>query len=66
MGGGAKCSAVDFGQTKECVVAGDDDVAIANEADAAADTKTSNGSDHRNGAVVNGGEGGVATLVRAD
>ena len=62
----AKCSAVNLGQAKERVIARDDDVAIADKSDAATDTESGNGSDHGNGAVVHGGKGGVATLVRAD
>ena len=62
----AKCPSVNFGQAKKCVVAGNDDVAIAHESDTATDTKPGNSSDHWDRAVVDSSEGGVATLVGAD
>ena len=62
----AKCSTIYLRKTEERVIAGDDDVAIADQSDAATDTESGNGSDDRNGAVVDGGKGGVATLVGAD
>ena len=66
MGGGAERAAVDLGQTEVGVVAGDDDVGVADEADAAADAEPVDGGDHRHRALVDGGERGVAALVGAD
>ena len=66
VGRRAERAAVDLGQPEVGVVAGDDDVGVADQADAAADAEPLHGGDHRDRAVVHGGEGGVAALVGAD
>ena len=53
-------------QAEVGVVAGDDDVGVADEADAPADAESVDGGDDRYGTVVDGCERGEAALVRAD
>ena len=48
------------------VVGGDDDVGVADQADATAETEAVHGGDDRHGALVDGGKGGEAALVGAD
>ena len=64
--GGAERTPVDLGQAEGGVVGGDDDVGVADEADAAAEAEAVDGGDHRDRALVDGGEGGVAAAVGAD
>ena len=45
---------------------GHDDVGVADQADAAAEAEAVDRGDHRHGALVDGGEGGVAAPVGAD
>ena len=66
MGGRAERAAVDLGQAEGGVVAGDDDVGVADQADAAAEAEAVDRGDHRHRAVVDRGEGGVAAPVGAD
>ena len=63
---GAECAAVDLGQAEDGVVGGDDDVRVADEADAASDAEAVDGDDHRYLAVVDGGECGGAPVVGGD
>ena len=66
VGGGAERAAVDLGQAEGGVVGGDDDVGVADQADAAAEAEAVDGGDDRHRALVDGGEGGVAAPVGAD
>ena len=66
VGGGAERAAVDLGEAEVGVVAGDDHVGVADQADAAADAEAVHRGDHRHRAVVDRGEGGEAALVGAD
>src|SRR5579871_2719578 len=63
MGGDAERTAVDLGQAEGCVVGSDDDVGVAGEAEAAAETETIDGGDDGNGAVIDRGEGFPASAV---
>src|SRR5690606_23770205 len=66
VGGRAQRATVDLGQREVGVVAGDDDVAVAGETDAAAHTEAVDGGDDRDGTVVHGGERSEAAPVGAD
>ena len=66
MRGRAERAAIDLGQAEGGVGGGDDDVGVADEADAAAQAVAVDGGDDRDGALVDGGEGGVAAAVGAD
>ena len=66
MGRRAESPTVNFRQSKERVVASDDDVAVADQSDATTDTKTSHSRYHRNGTVVDGGESRVATFIGSE
>ena len=57
---------VDLGDAEVGVVTGDHDVRVADQADAAAEAEALHRGDHRDGALVDRLEGGVAALVRAD
>ena len=64
--GRAQRAAVDLGEAEEGVVAGDHDVGVADEADAATDAEAVHRGDQRHRAVVDRGERGEAALVGAD
>ena len=66
MGGGTERAAVHLRQAESGVIGGDDDVGIADQADPAAEAVSVHGRDHRDLALVDGGEGGVATAVGTD
>ena len=66
VGGGAECAPVDLGQAEGGVVGRHDDIGVADQTDAAAEAETVDRGDHRNFAVVHGGEGGEAAAVGAD
>ena len=66
MGRGAKRSAVDLGKAESGVVTGDDDVSVADQADAAAEAEAVHRGDDRHLALVDGGERGVTTAVGTD
>ena len=66
MGGRAERAAVDLGQAEGRVVARDDDVGVADQADAAAEAEALHRGDDRHLALVDGGERGEAAAVRAD
>ena len=66
VGGGAERALVDLGHAEVGVVAGDDAVGVADQADAAAEAEAVDRGDHRHRALVDGLEGGVAALVGAD
>ena len=63
---GAERTAVDLGQAEGGVVAGDDHVGVADQADAAAEAEAVHRGDDRHRALVDGGERGVAAAVGAD
>ena len=54
------------GRPKVASLDGDDDVGVADQADAAAEAVAVHGGDDRDRALVDGGEGGVAAAVGAD
>ena len=64
--GGAERAAVDLGQAEGGVVAGHDDVGVADQADAAAEAEAVHRGDHRDGALVDRRERRVAAAVGAD
>ena len=66
VGGDAERAAVDLGEAEGRVVGGDHDVGVAGEPDAAAEAEPVHGRDHRDLAVVHGGERLVAAAVDAD
>src|SRR4051794_31710677 len=66
VGRGAESALLDLGEAEGRVVGGDDDVGVAGEPDAAAEAEPVHGGDHRDGAVIDRGEGGVAATVGAD
>ena len=66
MGGRAERAAVDLGQPERGVVGGDDDVGVADQADAAAEAEALHRGDDRHRAVVDRGERRVAAAVGAD
>src|SRR5512144_2594096 len=61
----AACAAIDLGEAKSRVVGGHDDVSVADQADAAAQTKTINRCYDGYLARVNGREGGITAPVGA-
>ena len=66
VGGGTERAAVDFGKSEGGVVGGHHDVRVPDDADASAETEPLDGGDHRDLALVDGGEGGEAAPVGAD
>ena len=66
VGGGTERAPVDLGQPEGGVVRRDHDVGVAGDPDTAAETETVDGSDDRDLAVVDGGEGGGAAPVDPD
>ena len=66
VGGGAERAPVDLGQPEGGVVGGDDDVGVADQADAAAEAEPVDRGDDRHLALVDGLERGVAAGVGAD
>jgi hypothetical protein len=65
VGGGPQRTPVDLGEAEGGVVGGHDDVGVAHQPDAPAQAVPVDGGDHRHGALVDGGEGGVAAPVGA-
>lgn len=66
VGGRTERAAVDLGEAEGRVVGGDDDIGIADQADAAAEAEAVDGGDDRYFTVVDRGEGGEAAVVRAN
>ena len=63
VGGSAERAAVHFGQAEDGVVRGDDDVGVADQADAAAHAEAVHGRDEWHLALIDGLEGGVAAAI---
>nr|BFE78655.1 hypothetical protein GCM10020093_012560 [Planobispora longispora] len=64
VGGGPERAALHLGQAEVGVLGGDHDVGVAGQADAAAQAEPVHGRDHRDLALVDGRERGVAAPVR--
>src|SRR6185437_11567337 len=59
-------SAVNLRKAEGGVVTGDNDVSVADQPDAAAEAEAVHGGDHRDGALVDSGERGVAAAIGTD
>ena len=66
MRGRAQGTLVDLGQPEGGALRGHDDVGVADQADATAQAEAVHRCDHRHGAVVDGGERGIAAPVGPD
>ena len=66
VGGGAERALLDLGYAEVGVVAGHHDVGVADQTDAAAEAEAVDRGDHRDAALVDRLERGVAALVGAD